>query len=105
MMEDTKLATGLMHNSTAGLAGQPLPTNSAQTGQMGQPPAGSLAVGTPGISASPLLAEFTSPEAGQGTNPSTQAPEAEKPIEKLARLVCFSNIHVLLRAFSGKNSE
>ncbi|KAJ4785037.1 mediator of RNA polymerase II transcription subunit 15a-like protein [Rhynchospora pubera] len=87
MIEDTKLGAGLIHNSAAGQAGQPLPASSTQNGQMGQPQAGSLAVGTPGISASPLLAEFTSPEAGQGTNLSTQVPETEKPIEKLARLM------------------
>ncbi|KAJ1689672.1 hypothetical protein LUZ63_013827 [Rhynchospora breviuscula] len=61
-------------------------TNSAQTGQMGEPLAGSIAVGTPGISASPLLAEFSSPKAGQGTELSTEVPQTEKPIEKLARL-------------------
>jgi PAX-interacting protein 1 len=89
MIEDTKLGAGLMQNA-ATQAGQALPANSAQTSQMGQPQAGSLAVGTPGISASPLLAEFTSPEAGHGTNLSIQVPETEKPIEKLVRLVSFS---------------
>jgi PAX-interacting protein 1 len=90
MVEDTKLGAGLMQNSAAAQAGQALPANSAQTSQMGQPQAGSLAVGTPGISASPLLAEFTSPEAGHGTNLPIQVPEIEKPIEKLVRLVSFS---------------
>ncbi|KAJ4785038.1 mediator of RNA polymerase II transcription subunit 15a-like protein [Rhynchospora pubera] len=86
MIEDTKLGASL-NNSAAGQAGQAMPANSVQTGQMGQPQAGSLTVGTPGISASPLLAEFTNLESGQGTDLSTQVPQTEKPIEKLARLM------------------
>ncbi|XP_078181050.1 mediator of RNA polymerase II transcription subunit 15a-like [Carex rostrata] len=87
MIKDTELGAGLMHNSATGQTGQPLSANTAQTGQMGQPQAESLAVGTPGISANPMPAEFISPEAGQGTILSIQVPESETPIQKLARLM------------------
>lgn len=82
MIEDIELGAGLMHNSAVGQAGQPLPANT-QTGQMGEPQTGLFSVGTPGISSVPLLAEFTSPETGPGTNLSTQDPVTEKPIDKL----------------------
>ncbi|KAJ1697431.1 hypothetical protein LUZ63_005943 [Rhynchospora breviuscula] len=63
------------------------PPQMVGSGQMGQSQAGSLAVCTPGLSATPSLAEFTSPEAGEGTNLSNQVPETEKPVEKLAYLM------------------
>lgn len=53
-------------------------------------PAQSLAIGTPGISASPLLAEFTSPE-GHHAVPATVASgksnATEQPIERLLKAV------------------
>ncbi|KAJ3697854.1 hypothetical protein LUZ61_001559 [Rhynchospora tenuis] len=80
---------GSLEGSSMGptMKGTMNPPQMVCSGQMGQSQAGSLAVGTPGQSAAPLLAEFTSPEAGEGTNLSTQVPETEKPIEKLAYLM------------------
>ncbi|KAJ3692958.1 hypothetical protein LUZ60_012053 [Juncus effusus] len=89
-----------------------LHTNSSpliQPGQTGQIPSQSvqsIGVGTPGISASPLLAEFTSPEAGQmGHHVSTQVDGKstvdETPIERLAKaLRAGSNreMHNLIRS-------
>ncbi|XP_017225453.1 mediator of RNA polymerase II transcription subunit 15a [Daucus carota subsp. sativus] len=53
-------------------------------------PAQSLAIGTPGISASPLLAEFTSPE-GHHAVPATVVPgksnATEQPIERLLKVM------------------
>ncbi|KAJ7962802.1 mediator of RNA polymerase II transcription subunit 15a-like [Quillaja saponaria] len=60
-----------------------------QTGG-GVAPTPSLAIGTPGISASPLLAEFTGPDGAHG-NALTAAPGkssvTEQPIERLIRAV------------------
>ncbi|XP_057501857.1 mediator of RNA polymerase II transcription subunit 15a-like [Actinidia eriantha] len=53
-------------------------------------PAQSLAIGTPGISASPLLAEFTSPDGNHG-NASTvlsgKSSVTEQPLERLIKVV------------------
>lgn len=51
----------------------------------------SLAIGTPGISASPLLAEFTSPDGTHGvasTIVSGNSNVVEQPLERLIKVVC-----------------
>ncbi|KAK1417881.1 hypothetical protein QVD17_27015 [Tagetes erecta] len=52
-------------------------------------PAQSLAIGTPGISASPLLAEFTSPDGNHGAVASIGSGKTvtEQPLERLLRVV------------------
>ncbi|MFS7928575.1 putative coactivator CBP, KIX domain superfamily, mediator complex subunit 15, KIX [Helianthus anomalus] len=52
-------------------------------------PTQSLAIGTPGISASPLLAEFTSPDGNHGAVASIGSgkPVAEQPLERLLKVV------------------
>uniref|UniRef100_A0A2K2B0P6 Mediator complex subunit 15 KIX domain-containing protein n=1 Tax=Populus trichocarpa TaxID=3694 RepID=A0A2K2B0P6_POPTR len=53
-----------------------------------QAPAPSLAIGTPGISASPLLAEFTSPDGAHGgalTTVSGKSNVTEQPLERLIK--------------------
>ncbi|XP_071733741.1 mediator of RNA polymerase II transcription subunit 15a-like isoform X2 [Rutidosis leptorrhynchoides] len=53
-------------------------------------PAQSLAIGTPGISASPLLAEFTSPDGNHGGVPSIgsgRSSVTEQPLERLLKVV------------------
>ncbi|XP_073288252.1 mediator of RNA polymerase II transcription subunit 15a-like isoform X1 [Primulina huaijiensis] len=67
-------AGNIVHNSTAGASG----------------PAQSLAIGTPGISASPLLAEFTSPDGTHGaasTIVSGNNNVVEQPLERLIKVV------------------
>lgn len=53
------------------------------------PSQSSIAVGTPGISASPLLAEFVSPDAHQPDGPvfSSKPGVMEKPLERLIKVV------------------
>ncbi|KAJ3693119.1 hypothetical protein LUZ60_012214 [Juncus effusus] len=96
--DETKPVSNLHTNNSSPLV---------QTGQTGQVPSQSvqsIAVGTPGISASPLLAEFTSPET-HGNNISTQvnvkSTVAETPIERLAkalRAASNSSLHSSLRS-------
>ncbi|KAE9585821.1 putative coactivator CBP, KIX domain-containing protein [Lupinus albus] len=54
-------------------------------------PAQSLAIGTPGISASPILAEFSSPDGAHGNNAlaatSGKSTVTEQPIERLIKVV------------------
>ncbi|KAJ6706532.1 MEDIATOR OF RNA polymerase II TRANSCRIPTION SUBUNIT 15A-RELATED [Salix purpurea] len=55
-----------------------------------QAPAPSLAIGTPGISASPLLAEFTGPDGAHGgalTTVSGKSNVTEQPLERLIKAV------------------
>lgn len=54
----------------------------------------SLAIGTPGISASPLLAEFTSPDGNHGAVASIGSGKtvAEQPLERLLRVVSLNCI-------------
>ncbi|KAF9596250.1 hypothetical protein IFM89_008413 [Coptis chinensis] len=66
-----KQASGISSLSNTGHVGHPQPTAVLA-------PAHSLAIGTPGISASPLLAEFTTTDANQGT---------EQPLERLLKAV------------------
>ncbi|KZV47311.1 mediator of RNA polymerase II transcription subunit 15a [Dorcoceras hygrometricum] len=67
-------AGNIVHHSTAGPSG----------------PAQSLAIGTPGISASPLLAEFTSPDGTHGaasTIVSGSNNVVERPLDRLIKVV------------------
>jgi PAX-interacting protein 1 len=60
-----------------------------QTSGMGAP-APSLAIGTPGISASPLLAEFTGPDGNHGNvlmSVSGKSSITEQPLERLIKVV------------------
>jgi PAX-interacting protein 1 len=64
-----------------------------------QAPAPSLAIGTPGISASPLLAEFTSPDGAHGgalTTVSGKSNVTEQPLECLIKAVSDALLLVLL---------
>ncbi|URE30090.1 hypothetical protein MUK42_17947 [Musa troglodytarum] len=59
------------------------------------PQAQSLAVTTPGISASPLLAEFTSPDGNQTTHTNSGAAKAittERPFERLIKVALSSAV-------------
>ncbi|KAF5726958.1 mediator of RNA polymerase II transcription subunit 15a-like [Tripterygium wilfordii] len=76
---------------------KPISGISSNAGNMGpqqmtgaQAPAQSLAIGTPGISASPLLAEFTSPDGAHGNaliNVPGKSSATEQPIERLMKAV------------------
>jgi len=58
-------------------------------------PAQSLAIGTPGISASPLLAEFTGPDGALGNafvSTSGKSTVTEQPIERLIKAVSLVNL-------------
>jgi len=58
-------------------------------------PAQSLAIGTPGISASPLLAEFTGPDGALGNafvSTSGKSTVPEQPIERLIKAVSLVNL-------------
>ncbi|WCJ40445.1 Mediator of RNA polymerase II transcription subunit 15a [Euphorbia peplus] len=78
------------------LSGLSLLSNGGNVGQqqanVAQPPTPSLAIGTPGISASPLLAEFTGSDGGgpgndMGTIASGKANISEQPLERLIKAV------------------
>lgn len=66
-----------------------------------------LAVGTPGISASPLLAEFTSPDGSQA-NPSTVVPRksstTEDPLDRLIKVVQSMSAKALSASISDIKS-
>ncbi|KAK4267599.1 hypothetical protein QN277_024356 [Acacia crassicarpa] len=67
-------------------------------------PAQSLAIGTPGISPSPLLAEFSGPDGGHSnalTAPSAKLTVAELPIECLTKAVKSLSSKDLSAAVSG----
>lgn len=60
-------------------------------------PAQSLAIGTPGISASPLLAEFTGPDGALGNafvSTSGKSTVPEQPIERLIKAVSLVNLRL-----------
>jgi PAX-interacting protein 1 len=69
-------------------------SNAANVGQNAAAPAQSLAIGTPGISASPLLAEFSGPDGtfcnalGAPSGKST----ADHPIDRLIRAVSLASL-------------
>ncbi|XP_024985083.1 mediator of RNA polymerase II transcription subunit 15a-like isoform X3 [Cynara cardunculus var. scolymus] len=87
--------------STSHMPGESEKVNSgvsslSNAGNIGHQPTGavlptqSLAIGTPGISASPLLAEFTSPDGNHGNGASvvsTKSSAIEQPIEHLLKVV------------------
>ncbi|KAJ9556280.1 hypothetical protein OSB04_010894 [Centaurea solstitialis] len=65
-------------------------SNAGNIGHQTTAPTQSLAIGTPGISASPLLAEFTSPDGHNGNGTSTVSAKSsaiEQPIEHLLKVV------------------
>jgi PAX-interacting protein 1 len=67
-----------------------------------QATAPSLAIGTPGISASPLLAEFTSPDGAHGgalTTVSGKSNVMEQPLERMIKAVSHALFLVLLYYF------
>ncbi|XP_065865649.1 mediator of RNA polymerase II transcription subunit 15a-like isoform X2 [Euphorbia lathyris] len=83
--DSEKPVSGLSSLSNAGNIGQ-------QQATVAQPPAPSLAIGTPGISASPLLAEFTVSDSGghsngMGTIASGKSSVTQQPLERLIKAV------------------
>ncbi|XP_064934657.1 mediator of RNA polymerase II transcription subunit 15a-like isoform X1 [Musa acuminata AAA Group] len=71
------------------------------------PQAQSLAVTTPGISASPLLAEFTSPDGNQTNHTNSGAAKAittERPFERLIKVIRSSTPKALSSAVSDIGS-
>lgn len=81
--ESEKVNSGVSSLSNAGNIGH-------QQAMGALVPAQSLAIGTPGISASPLLAEFTSPDAHHGnatTVVSGKSTVTEQPLERLLKVV------------------
>ncbi|XP_057733213.1 mediator of RNA polymerase II transcription subunit 15a-like [Arachis stenosperma] len=81
-------------------------SNAASVGQQQAGAVGaltqSLAIGTPGISASPLLAEFSGLDGAQGNAaaPSGKSTVTEQPIERLTRLVKSMSSKALSAAVS-----
>ncbi|AES86535.1 putative coactivator CBP, KIX domain-containing protein [Medicago truncatula] len=81
-------------------------SNAANVGQNAAAPAQSLAIGTPGISASPLLAEFSGPDGtfcnalGAPSGKST----ADHPIDRLIRAVQSMSTETLTAAVSDISS-
>ncbi|KAJ7951947.1 mediator of RNA polymerase II transcription subunit 15a-like [Quillaja saponaria] len=82
-VDSEKPISGVSSLSNAG-------NNANQQTGVGMAPAPSLAIGTPGISASPLLAEFTGPDGAHG-NALAAAPgksnATEQPIDRLIKAV------------------
>lgn len=81
--ESEKLNSGISLITNAGNIG-----HHQTTGALAPPP--SLAIGTPGISASPLLAEFTSLDGNHGnasTMVSGKSSVTEQPLERLIKVV------------------
>ncbi|GFZ09678.1 hypothetical protein Acr_21g0002770 [Actinidia rufa] len=81
--ESEKVNPGVPTLSNAGNIGHPQTAGAAT-------PVQSLAIGTPGISASPLLAEFTSPDGNHGnasTVVSGKSSVTEQPLERLIKVV------------------
>lgn len=90
--DSEKPISGLSSVSNAGNIGHQQTTGA-------QASAPSLAIGTPGISASPLLAEFTSPDGAHGsalTNVSGKSSATEQPLERLIKAVSHAFSFVLL---------
>ncbi|MED6131400.1 hypothetical protein PIB30_009622 [Stylosanthes scabra] len=92
--DSEKQASGVSSISNAASAGQ------QQAGTIGALTQ-SLAIGTPGISASPLLAEFSGLDGAQGVAaPSGKSTVTEEPIERLTRLVKSMSSKALSAAVS-----
>ncbi|CAJ2656333.1 unnamed protein product [Trifolium pratense] len=83
-------------------------SNAANVGQHtggAAAPAQSLAIGTPGISASPLLAEFSGPDAYCNTLAAASGKStAEKPIDRLIRAVQSMSTETLTAAVNDISS-
>lgn len=91
--ESEKVNSGISSLSNAG---------PQQTGGALVPPGQSLAIGTPGISASPLLAEFTSPDGNHGngtTAVSGKSSVTEQPLERLLKAVSVIQFFMRLMLF------
>lgn len=88
-VESEKVNSAVSVLSNAGNIGHQQTAGAVTPGQ-------SLAIGTPGISASPLLAEFISPDGNHGNASavvSGKSSVTEQPLERLLRVVspkCFS---------------
>ena len=69
-------------------------SNAANVGQSAAAPAQSLAIGTPGISASPLLAEFSGPDGTfcNALGATSGKPTADHPIDRLIRAVSLASL-------------
>ncbi|KAF3673834.1 Mediator of RNA polymerase II transcription subunit 15a [Capsicum annuum] len=80
--DSEKVCAGLASHTTAG-------NTMHQQATVASAPAQSLAIGTPGISASPLLAEFTPLDGTHGNVLSTVSgkPNVEQPLERLMKVV------------------
>ncbi|THU56508.1 hypothetical protein C4D60_Mb11t17970 [Musa balbisiana] len=78
-----------------------------QQAAIAPPQAQSINVATPGISASPLLAEFTSPEGNQSSLPNSvvgKSNKAERPLERLIEVIRSSTPKALRSAVSDIGS-
>ncbi|KAK9156582.1 hypothetical protein Scep_003156 [Stephania cephalantha] len=94
--DSEKQASGVTLIPNAGNGGQPQATSALAQAQ-------SLAIGTPGISASPLLAEFTSPDGNQGTASAIISGKpnlTEQPMERLIKAVKSMSPKALTAAVS-----
>ncbi|XP_019448069.1 PREDICTED: mediator of RNA polymerase II transcription subunit 15a-like isoform X2 [Lupinus angustifolius] len=89
------LAPSMPRDSEKSFSGVSLLSNAANVGHQqtggAAVPAQSLAIGTPGISASPILAEFSGPDIAHGNNAlaatSGKSTVTEQPIERLIKVV------------------
>lgn len=82
-VESEKVNSGVSAPSNTGNIGHPQTASAVTSGQ-------SLAIGTPGISASPLLAEFSSPDGNHGNASavvSGKSSVTEQPLERLLKVV------------------
>lgn len=96
--DSEKVGAGLGSHTTAG-------NIMHQQATVASAPAQSLAIGTPGISASPLLAEFT-PLDGTHANVSAAVPgrsSVEQPLDRLMRAVCIIPFY-LICIFTNPNN-
>ncbi|XP_076910671.1 mediator of RNA polymerase II transcription subunit 15a-like [Bidens hawaiensis] len=84
--------------------GVPSLSNVGNTGH--QQPSSAVAIGTPGISASPLLAEFTSPDGTHGAVASIGAGKSvtEQPLERLLKVVKLMSPKALSESVSDIDS-
>ncbi|CAL9133498.1 unnamed protein product [Musa acuminata var. zebrina] len=90
----------------SGITSLPNHTRHQQT-TIAPPQAQSINVATPGISASPLLAEFTSPDGNQSSLPNSvvgKSNKAERPLERLIEVIRSSTPKALRSAVSDIGS-
>ncbi|KAG1361434.1 mediator of RNA polymerase II transcription subunit 15a [Cocos nucifera] len=98
--DSEKQLSGLSSLTNAGHVGH-------QQSALAPPQTQSLAVGTPGISASPFLAEYTSPDGNQTNVPSVvpgKTSASERPLERLIKVVKSSTPKALSSAVSDIGS-